>query len=492
MPEYNYDLDYLGRPRNGLFAAAYMGNTQKLAEAMRIPEVRKIILDTRVRSQARHPLLFIALYRAGNIDTIKLLFQESGVWKYQGDFKKRSMVHYAANSGDPEVLAFLLSKFIGYTVDRLFEDTERIRIEQSFDADKRTAFHALCIYGSSPTDKSRAGLAKCLRILIEHCKSPAEMVELLNEKDNFGLSPLQYASYYGYTEIIDAVKQLEKDYEVLLMPHADQLKVSPDHPGVQRDFYGRTKLMEDAFDNKLTEVRQHLASQSITSDTNLQNPLAGLRSSAHLAVQNAGEKLVEAILLRTDYRIVDGQNSNLAHYAALRGVSQNMRLVLNSKVDAKASDTFGMTPLHVLATSDANMEDRIKCFYMLLQKGADLFATNNNGDTALDVALKYGYTRLANEIGKTMEHVFTQRNVKPSEKMLKAFAQTAIAYAADVAKQKTQQTAAELVALSEGRVVQEGFDVESADVDAGNVGANNVDVDLKVDVLSTHARRLGA
>jgi ankyrin repeat protein len=90
------------------------------------------------------------------------------------------------------------------------------------------------------------------------------------------------------------------------------------------------------------------------------------------------------------------------------GHASSAALLIDHGADVNSKDVSGMTPLHWVIHSSlatpyfvyfvnimqATKQAKLSCAELLIVKGADLKATNNKGETALDVANKIKPRRL--------------------------------------------------------------------------------------------------
>jgi hypothetical protein len=97
-------------------------------------------------------------------------------------------------------------------------------------------------------------------------------------------------------------------------------------------------------------------------------------------------QLLAAIMLvgrGADLSRVSNDGSNVLHYAALGGHRQCIELVLaNTSIDVNATTCVGWTPIKY-----ALMNNRLDEGKLLVEKGANLFIKNNDGESAMDYEL---------------------------------------------------------------------------------------------------------
>jgi len=384
-------LDYYGRP--DIFLPAYLGNVEKLQEILANPE-QAVYLNTGVRKQGYHTALFFACYGSANLATVIALV-EAGADIYAFDNMGRIPFHIACNSADPKIIKYFIDTAPG------------IKNEfKAADFNGRTPLHALCCSGSSSNEKRRgAELIESLNMLLEMYADPAVVVAALNQPDYSGLTPLMLAKFYGLDELFYIFVRHGIDVSKIAT-------VTADHPGIRYDYFGRTKLMEAAFDHDLELVQQQLAQHDFSSDPNLHNPQAGYRTPLLLVCCSGaagGEAIVTAILqdMRTDPLICDVDGSTALHFAANTGRSDVISALLQQddiRDNINIIDQAGMTALHALAMANSRIEMRIDSLYLLLDYGIDLFARDFQGRTAYQIAKENGNYAVALVLCHAMRH----------------------------------------------------------------------------------------
>lgn len=370
-------LDYYGRP--AIFLPSYLGHVEILNELLDDPE-QAAYLNTTVRKHGYHTALFFACYGSANLDTVISLI-EAGADAFAFDNMGRIPFHIACNAADPKIVKYFIDKVPG--------------IKSEFnvaDFNGRTPLHALCCNGSSINEKRRgAELAESLNMLLEMYSDSAAIVAALNQPDDAGLTPLMLAKFYE----LDELSYIFARYGIDI---SKTFKVTAEHPGVRYDYFGRTKLMEAAFDHNLEIAQQQLGLQDFSSDPNLHNPQAGYRSPLLLACCSyspKGAAVVASILndVRTDPLICDVDGSTALHFAANTGCDEVLAILLSQdqiRDNINIIDQYGMTALHALAMSNSRTNMRIDSLYLLLEHGIDLFAEDFQGRTAYQIAKENG------------------------------------------------------------------------------------------------------
>ena len=389
MVIFNLELDYYGRP--SIFLTSYLGNVGSLNRMLGSYDGIQHI-NTAVKKQGNHTALHFACYGKSNVETVKSLINK-GADCFVKDVVGRTPFHIACNSADPRIINYFLKQVSG--IEAL------IAMPDNYG---RTPLHALCCPGSSVAEKKRGEkLIVALNMLLDSFECDKDAVNALNQKDQFGLTPLMLAKFYNFDELYSIFAQLGID--VCKIP-----SVSTNNHGIIFDYFGRTKLMEAAFDGKLQMVKAELANHSYYDDPTLANEQAGFRSPLLLACCSGKDSIkdvVAAILNdeRTNPLIVDIDNSNALHFATNTGRNDVVKLLLDNdqiRNNINALDCYGMTALHTLALSVARPTMRIKCVNLLLEHGIDLFAEDNAGRTAYDIAVAVGNNIVAHALFEAM------------------------------------------------------------------------------------------
>ncbi|CAN0189204.1 unnamed protein product [Pylaiella littoralis] len=126
--------------------------------------------------------------------------------------------------------------------------------------------------------------------------------------------------------------------------------------------------------------------------------------SLFLAADYASVDMVEAAIEAggdVHARTIDGWEP--LHSAARRGKAGMVRALLRAGSDPASRGPSGMTPLHMAANvQEPESEDR-EAAVELMRAGADPLAVNDQGASALYIALVEGHSALAVEMLKTLE-----------------------------------------------------------------------------------------
>ncbi|XP_041357845.1 transient receptor potential cation channel subfamily A member 1-like [Gigantopelta aegis] len=185
----------------------------------------------------------------------------------------------------------------------------------------------------------------------------ADSVELvkchLNEKDDYGCTPLHYASKEGH---LMAINDLLDMGAVINTKNND--KQSPFHFAAR---YGRLNTCK-----RLLESEQ---GPNIINETDAKG-----RTALHVASMNGNTKILSLLMKKGAVFARDYESNNALHYAAMNGYTQSIRLLVNVHSNLlNATNVKGDTALHVAAQNG-----RSTAVTLLLTLGAVI--TKNNDD----------------------------------------------------------------------------------------------------------------
>ncbi|HSX20741.1 MAG TPA: ankyrin repeat domain-containing protein, partial [Gammaproteobacteria bacterium] len=406
----DYALDYYGRP--SYFSRVYAKKNDEL-QTMLADVQHRALINTPVRTQGGQTVAHVACYGSADRETVEILYDAGADFSIT-DNMGRLPFHIAANAGDPAIVALILDRVraspsASPTTLELLKNKDlasgavrllKRKLVSTTDNLDRTALHAVCMSGSSVSEKRRdADLILCLQTMLSVYDEASSKVEALTYRDEFNITPLMYAKHFGYTEILEYAQTLEIDL--------DEIQAIPlQHPALSVDYFGRNAVMEAAFgkifanDVDISEefLQRALQHPNNANDPTTGNMQTGSRNSLHYAVGGGTPAKLRMVLTdsghgRTNVLAVDVNGSTPLHFAASRG----NRLIMTALMEQpkicnniNRTDNFGMTALHALAmtvNTDASIiEQRLDCLQQLIENGVDLFIKNNNGHTALDVA----------------------------------------------------------------------------------------------------------
>ena len=253
-------------------------------------------------------------------------------------------LHYAAFSGDPALVRFLIDK--GAKIEAV-DAKSKTPLHIAVTNDKREAAGALLERGAAVEardDYQRTALVLCARergqaslgrVLIE---AGADV----NAKDKFGSDALELAAWRGKADFVDLL--LEKGAQVPESGERWQMGVS------QAASQGLSKLFR-----RLTDGRDEAS------------VLAASRSILHDAAAGGSAEIVGILLDKgCDPAGVDRFGWTPLHYAARDGRTDAVRILIDKKAPLNVRTMMGQTPYNVA------MERKTEAVAGLLaEKGAD-------------------------------------------------------------------------------------------------------------------------
>ncbi|KPJ00566.1 Transient receptor potential cation channel subfamily A member 1 [Papilio xuthus] len=317
----------------------------------------------------------------GALEIIRLMFEmqpkEKKACLISCDVQMMTPIHCAAMFDHPDIVSYLISE--GSDINPL--DKERrsplllaasragwrtvhtlIRLGADIklkDMNSRNLLHLVVLNGGRLEDFA----ASCK----DHCEQG--LIEMLNERDNTGCSPLHYASREGHIRSSENLIRLGAS----INPKNNKNE-SPLHFAAR---YGRF----------------HTACRLLDSDKGTcimnENDGEGL-TPLHISSREGHTKVVQLLLNRGALIHRDHNGRNPLHLAAMSGYTQTIELLhsVHSHL-LNQSDKDGNTPLHL-----ATMENRPNSIALLLSMGCNL--TYNNLDmSAIDYAIYYKFPEAA-------------------------------------------------------------------------------------------------
>ncbi|XP_055886580.1 transient receptor potential cation channel subfamily A member 1-like isoform X2 [Biomphalaria glabrata] len=196
-----------------------------------------------------------------------------------------------------------------------------------------------------------------------------DIQDLQNDKDDFGCTPLHYASKEGHLRALD---DLIKMGAVLNMKNND--KQSPFHFAAR---YGRYNTCRRLLDSH--------------HGPNIINETDGTGLTAlHIAAQNGHTKVVQLLLQRGAVVNKDNDDNTALHHAAANGWTHTMKVLISvhsNLIDVVNTD--GDTPLHVAAKNG-----QTSATVLLLSMGAKMLY-NNYDDGFFDYIIQNKFSEVA-------------------------------------------------------------------------------------------------
>ncbi|GFR58682.1 transient receptor potential cation channel subfamily A member 1 [Elysia marginata] len=192
---------------------------------------------------------------------------------------------------------------------------------------------------------------------------------LLNERDDFGCSPLHYASKEGHLLALDDLIRMG----AVLNPKNNQ-KQSPFHFAARFGRYNTCRRLLDSVygPNIINETDGH-----------------GL-TALHIAAQNGHTKVIQLLLQRGAVINKDKEDNTPLHHAASQGWTHSMRVLIGVKSNLiDVVNVEGDSPLHVAAKNG-----QTSATTLLLTLGAKLLK-NNLGETFFDHVIQCKHSEVA-------------------------------------------------------------------------------------------------
>ncbi|XP_046587542.1 transient receptor potential cation channel subfamily A member 1 [Neodiprion lecontei] len=316
----------------------------------------------------------------GAIDIVKLMFALQPSEKYacltSCDVQKMTPLHCAAMFDHPEIAEYLILE--GADINALDKEKRSPLLLASARGAWRTV-HSLIRLGADIYLKD-VNHRNVLHLVVmnggrleefaeEVSKSNVSLLQLLNEKDDTGCSPLHYASREGHIRSLENLIRLGACINL-----KNNNKESPLHFAAR---YGRYNTARQLLDSeKGTFIINESDGEGLT-------PL-------HIASQQGHMRVVQLLLDRGALLHRDHNGRNPLHLAAMSGYTQTMELLhsVHSQL-LDQIDKDGNTALHL-----ATMENKPNAISLLLSMGCKLLY-NFMDMSAIDYAIYYKFPEAA-------------------------------------------------------------------------------------------------
>ncbi|XP_041358334.1 transient receptor potential cation channel subfamily A member 1-like isoform X2 [Gigantopelta aegis] len=215
-----------------------------------------------------------------------------------------------------------------------------------------------------------------LHIAIKFGGNPNDFVDFeelvkshLNEKDDYGCTPLHYACKEGHLKAVDELLKMGASVNV-----KNNEKQSPFHFAAR---YGRFMTCK-----RLLETDQ---GPNIINETDAKG-----RTALHIASMNGYTKIISLLMQKGAVFAKDYESNNALHYAAMNGYTQSIRLLVSVHSNLlNAANVKGETALHAAAKNG-----KAHAVTLLLTLGARI-TKNNDNRSFFDYILENQQTEVA-------------------------------------------------------------------------------------------------
>ncbi len=311
------------------------------------PQRVKTFLNTALDEEGS-PLFFsiIATRLKENHEERKILsditaFEKAGANIYAQNYKKRTLLHYAAKNNYLEVITNLLDN----KVDKDFQDEV-----------KNTPLHLASLSEANET----------VNLLLQANANP----DLQNKKGDTALHLATWNKNNG------AVK-------LLLDAGAN-----PNLPNLRRS--GQRTALHFASMNKDSETVKWLLDAK--ADPNLQN--ADKNTALHIAAINGDSETVKWLLeAKADLNLQNADKKTALHIAALNDDTETVKLLLDAGANPDLTTYRQQTALHI-----AVKKNNIDLVKILLGKGANPDSLDTSDNSSLELALRLKKIEIAKEL----------------------------------------------------------------------------------------------
>ncbi|XP_057671401.1 transient receptor potential cation channel subfamily A member 1 isoform X2 [Diorhabda carinulata] len=315
----------------------------------------------------------------GATEIVKLMFkmqpEEKMACLQSCDVQKMTPLHCAAMFDHPEIVEYLIQE--GADINVMDKERRSPMLLAALRGGWRTV-HTLIRLGADINikDVNRRNVLHLvvmnggrLEKFATESKSKESLLQLLNEKDINGCSPLHYASREGHIRSLENLIHLGACINL-----KNNNNESPLHFAAR---YGRYNT-----------VKQLLDSEKGTFIINESD--GGGLTPLHIASQQGHTKVVQLLLNRGALLHRDHNGRNPLHLAAMNGFTQTIELLLSVHSHLlDQTDKDGNTALHL-----ATVENQPNAIAFLLSVGCKLLY-NHSEMTAIDYAIYYKFPEAA-------------------------------------------------------------------------------------------------
>ncbi|KAK3607524.1 hypothetical protein CHS0354_025776 [Potamilus streckersoni] len=344
-------------------------------DAVQVRNYNHPVQNNNFKEDKSTPLHFASAQ--GSIDMVQAMYEKQpdrfAKALTSEDILKMTPLHRAALFNHTTVVDFLIKK--GADVEARDSQNRTPLLLASSKGGWRTV-HCLLQNGADINSKEKEN-RNFLHLAIKYglhldnlgCHLIKGVKNLLNERDNFGCTPLHYATKAGHLVAIDDLLKLGATINL-----KDNEKKSPFHFAAK---YGRYNTCKRLLESEM--------GPNIINETDGE----GL-SALHLAAQNGHTKIISLLMQKGAYCTRDNLDNTPLHLASDNGYTKSMRLLLTVYPNLlNVANKDGDTAIHVAAK--AGHSTAVELLMTLCAK----FEINKDQRTFFDCAIEMKYTDVA-------------------------------------------------------------------------------------------------